>query len=262
MEQRNHLSWWRYGWLAIGLSSLVLLTLYLLILHSAAQVQAQGNDLGMEITKRVEGNTTVQLGEIIDFTIRVVNTGTLPITRLVVVDVFEPDIVDPARVGAFAEPDDPPLSDPPGDFDGTDTIVWDDLLDDLPGGVLAAGEEIIIRVRLRAVHPTDELQLVNRARIQEAIRSNGEDASGDEAEAEAEAPRGNAPVDKSLGVPLPVTVGDLITFTITLRNEGTVPLETAPLTDNYNPSVLEFVRASPPPHRPTRPRASSNGMTS
>ncbi|NJM07308.1 DUF11 domain-containing protein [Candidatus Gracilibacteria bacterium] len=106
---------------AAGLAIVALLLLFGL---RSSSVAAQ--DLGLEISKTLSGSSTVKVGQILEFTIRVTNTGTLSITALQVVDDFEADIVAPAGEGAFAKPDDPPLSDTePYDYDGVSTITWD-----------------------------------------------------------------------------------------------------------------------------------------
>ncbi len=236
------------GGLVVGLSLLLVLAIYAVVLPSEHPAHAQNTDLGLEISKTLDNGSVVQVGELLNFTIRIENTGTISITDLVVVDEFTTDIVDAAQVGRFAEPDDPPLSDPPGTFDGTNRIVWDNLLDSLPNQALDAGQSLEIIVRLRAIRPTEQLQLVNRARVEEAIRFDNEDVSGAEDSAEAEAVGGaNAPVVKELNAPQPIIAGDTITFTVSVNNDGTLPVEELPLEDNYNPAILEFVRAVPPP---------------
>jgi uncharacterized repeat protein (TIGR01451 family) len=231
--------------MALGLSVLVLALLSVLARGGAAQ--AQQGTLDMQISKSLQGNTTVALGELLEFRIVVENTGSFSITDLVVVDEFEESIVDPASIGQFAEPDDPPLSEPPGTFEAPNRIVWNDLLDDLPGGALGPGESIELTVRLRAIRPTEQLQLVNRARVEEALRDDGEDVSGAEDDADMEAEGGAAPVEKGLLAPQPITAGELITFSIRVANDGAVPIESVPLSDNFSPAALDFVRAVPPP---------------
>jgi hypothetical protein len=245
MRQREDQTMWRYGGVALGLWVLVLGVLAVLAGNGAAQ--ARQGSLDMQISKSLQGNSTVALGELLEFRIVVENTGSLSMTDLVVVDEFEESIVDPARIGAFAEPDDPPFSDPPGTFEAPNRIVWSDLLDDLPGGVLGPGETIELTVWLRATRPTEQLQLVNRARIEEATRYDGEDASGAEDAVDMEAEGGAAPVEKGLLAPQPIFAGELVTFTIRVANDGAIPVESVPLSDNFSPAALDFVRAVPPP---------------
>ncbi len=214
--------------------------------YRAQPVQAQ--DLGLTITKSLQGSSQVQVGQILEFTIELRNTGSLTLTRLVVVDEFVPSIVAPSGIGQFAEADDPPLTEPPAIFDGTSIIRWENALAATPGGVLPPGETLTLRVRLRAVRPTADLQVVNRARVAEAIRSDGSDLGQREAEAVgAEVGGANAPVEKRVAATQPVQMGQEVPFEIEIRNAGLVDLESVPISDFYDPSVLQFLRAVPQP---------------
>jgi uncharacterized repeat protein (TIGR01451 family) len=227
----------------VAAALIVLVALHLLAFSRPQQALAQGEGtLGLEISKELVGDTTISVGQVITFKIVVKNTGSLSVTDLVVEDTYDTAVIDPVELGIYAESDDPPLSDTePYVLDAANTtITWSGL-------ELAPGEELTILVRFRAVHPTEELLTVNYARIKEATRSGvkkevdiGDDADGDV--------RGNnAPVFKELAVDGEVRVGTLVTFTIEVNNEeGSPPIEVLPLTDNYNPTVLEFVSADPP----------------
>lgn len=224
------------------------LLLWLLFSYTAAPVQAQ-DQLGLTISKQLQGDAVVRIGELLTFEIVIANTGSVPLTRLVVVDEFERTIVAPAGSGPFAEPGDPPLSEPPGAFDGNNRIVWDNLVElaGLPGGELRPGQELRLLVRLRAIRPTAELQTVNRARIDVAIGSQGETGGGGSAEVPARPQGARLPLTKQALTNGPIVAGDLITFTITLTNDGAIDLVDLPLRDVYNPAVLRFVSADPPP---------------
>jgi LPXTG-motif cell wall-anchored protein len=227
-------------WFAAGM---VIAALLLLFGMRSTPVAAQ--DLGLEISKTLAGSSTVQVGQILEFTIRITNTGTLSITELQVVDDFEADIVAPSGMGEFARADDPPLSDTePYVFDGASTIRWD-----LFGGLdeLGPGESVAIVVRLRAVRPTSDLTVVNRARIEAAVRSDGQSSGGGEAEVPARPEGATLPFTKSLGVPGPVQAGLPITFTLTVINDGLIDIPELPMRDIYNPAALAYLRADPPP---------------
>jgi uncharacterized repeat protein (TIGR01451 family) len=233
---------WRFVAL-FGLSIFAVLLLLAIGLSNPRHINAQ--DLGLEITKTLQGGSQVQVGAILEFTIRVRNTGNLPLTSLQVVDEFVGSIVAPVGTGPYARPGDPPLSNTtPYTYDGNQTIVWD-LLGN--GQQLAPGETLEIVVRLRAIRPTSDLQVVNRARIERAIRSDGQQEGGGSAEAPAQPSGARMPMTKSLGVPVPVRVGLPITFTIVITNDGAIDITDLPLRDIYNPAALRFVSASPPP---------------
>lgn len=232
---------WRW-WLFSGMMLCAALLIGAIGLSLPRTTRAQ--DLGLEISKSLVGGSQVQVGQILEFTIRITNTGDTPITELQVVDEFVGSIVAPSGEGPYARPADPPLSDTtPYTYDGNQRIVWD-----LLGGgqVVPPGGSLAIRVRLRAIRPTSDLQIVNRARIERAIRSNGQQAGGGEAEAPARPSGARMPMTKSLGVPLPVQVGLPITFTIVITNDGAIDLTDLPLRDIYNPAALQFVSADPP----------------
>lgn len=234
---------------AIALGFMLVLGMVLVssVIHFGSR-PAQAQTLGLEIRKTLQGNPQVQVGQLLEFTIDIRNTGALTLTRLVVVDEFVPTIVAPSGVGAFAEPDDPPLADPPASFDGNATIRWENALSDTPGGVLPPGETLTLRVRLRAYRPTADLQIVNRARVEEAIRDDGSDLGRREAEAVgAEIGGANAPVEKRLAATQPVQVGQEVPFVFSVRNAGFVDLESVPISDFYDPSVLQFLRSVPQP---------------
>ncbi len=231
-------------WIALGMTLLVIASVYVLAQGGNRTVQAQTNPLGLEITKTLNGSSTVRIGDVLTFTIRITNTGSLPITELVVIDTFDSNIVAPSGIGPYAKPGDPPLTAPAASFDGNETITWTLFSAAQP---FNPGESVTLLVRLRAVRPTDQLQIVNRARIERAIRSDGSNNGGGEADAPAQPGGARLPMTKTLGVPQPVTVGLPITFTIVITNDGAIDLVTLPLRDAYNPAVLQFNYADPPP---------------
>jgi uncharacterized repeat protein (TIGR01451 family) len=240
------------SWRVVALfASALFVALMLIALGLSVPRPANAQDLGLEISKTLSGGSQVQVGQILEFTIRVRNTGDLPLTSLQVVDEFVGEIVAPVGTGPYARPGDPPLSNTtPYTYDGNQTITWD-----LLGGgqQLAPGETLEIVVRLRAIRPTSDLQVVNRARIERAIRSDGQQSGGGSAEVPAQPAGARMPMTKSLGVPVPVRVGLPITFTIVITNDGAIDITDLPLRDIYNPAALQFVSASPPPSSVNEP---------
>jgi LPXTG-motif cell wall-anchored protein len=187
----------------------------------------------------------VQVGQILEFTIDIANTGDVPIVELELIDEFVGAIVAPVGFGPFAEPDDPPLSDTtPFVYDGNETITWQ-----LLGGGerLDPGERLQVVVRLRAVRPSADLQIVNRARIARAIADDGRSGGGGSAAVPARPEGARLPMSKTLGVPAPVAAGLPMTFTIEIRNDSLVDITNLPLRDVYNPAAIAFVSADPPP---------------
>jgi LPXTG-motif cell wall-anchored protein len=207
--------------------------------------QAQAQDLSLEISKTLRGGDVVQVGQILEFTIDIANTGDVPIVELELVDEFVGAIVAPVGFGPFAEPDDPPLSDTtPFVYDGNQTITWQ-----LLGGGerLDPGERLQVVVRLRAVRPSADLQIVNRARIERAIADDGRSGGGGSTAVPARPEGARLPMSKTLGVPAPVAAGLPMTFTIEIRNDSLVDITNLPLRDVYNPAAIAFVSADPPP---------------
>lgn len=227
---------------AVGVAAFTGAVLVLLALLQGRTAHAQ--DLGLAINKTLRGSEVVQIGQILEFTIVVTNTRGLPITELQVVDTFRSAIVAPSGVGPFARAGDPPLSTPPGTYDGSEAITFN-LLG--AGEQLREGESRSIVVRLRAVHPSDQLQTVNEARIARAIRSDGRNDGGGGTSVPARPEGARLPLTKTLGVPAPVAAGLPITFTIAITNNGLVDITRLPLNDVFNPAALQFRSSDPPP---------------
>lgn len=229
------------GTFAAGL----LIALGLLALGLLASRPARAQDLGLEISKTLRGGAEVQVGQVLEFSIRITNTGSLPLTALDLEDQFVSSIVAPVGSGPFAKPGDPPLSDTtPYNYDGAETITWSLLSG---GATLDPGQAIEVIVRLRAVHPTADLQTVNRARIARAIRSNGGSSGGGQAAVPAQPAGARLPMSKSQDGLYPVAAGLPITYTIVITNDSLVDIVSLPLRDAFNPAALRFVSASPPP---------------
>lgn len=233
----------RVIWLTLGGALLACLVLFAAGLLLTPPTQAQ--DLGLAISKTLRGSEVVQIGQVLEFSIRITNTGTLTVTEIDLVDEFVGAIVAPSGVGPFSRPGDPPLSDTaPYNYDGAETISWA-----LLGGAaeLPPGESLEVIVRLRAIRPTDSLQTVNFARIERAVRSDGQTSGGGSASAPARPNGARLPMSKTLGAPAPVASGLPITFTIVITNDSLVDIVSLPLRDVYNPAALRFESAQPPP---------------
>ncbi|NJL34363.1 MAG: hypothetical protein HC893_11460, partial [Chloroflexaceae bacterium] len=80
------------------------------------------------------------------------------------------------------------------------------------------------------------------------IRSDGReegDIEGNEVGIEIGGAR--APVEKRLAEEGPYMQGQEIPYEIIIRNDGIIDLETLPISDFYDPAILRFLRAEPPP---------------
>ncbi len=231
----------------VGIGGVLAIILTLCNAVAAPGYAQVDEELGLEISKTLEGSEVVQVGQVLEFTIRIRNTGTNTITHLVIEDVFDDSVMEPASEGQYAEPDDPPASDPPGTISGN-TITWDDVVENSSDQELGPGEEIVLKVYLRAIHPSEDLTTVNRAAIKEAISKGGKKESDvGEDEYNDDVGGNNATVSKKLETDPPIYAGMLVTYTIQVENDGQAALDSIPLKDTYNPGVLDFVRADPPP---------------
>jgi len=227
-----------------------LLALVVVLSLRPLSASAQGDALGLTISKTLEGGSTVQVGEVLTFDIRIGNTGTFTITSLRLIDTFDDAIVWPSGVAPYAKPGDPPLSDPPGTLSGN-TITWDNVL----ATPLGPGESLSIKVRLRAVHPRGNLTVVNQARIAEAVSSSGQQGGGGESQARGDARGGRTPVFKKLATEGDITAGMPVSYVIFSTNQGAADVTLLPLSDTFDGNALQFVSASPPPSSVSAPAA-------
>ena len=84
--------------LVIGVVSVGLALLWL---NMARPMPVQAQDLGLEISKTLRGGSDVQIGQVLEFVIKITNTGTISVTELDLVDTFVSDIVAPVGTGPF-----------------------------------------------------------------------------------------------------------------------------------------------------------------
>jgi LPXTG-motif cell wall-anchored protein/uncharacterized repeat protein (TIGR01451 family) len=234
VSQITPLSDWRRNLLAAtGLALLFLALFYLLALRSVPTAQAQSGSLRLDITKTLEGSNVVRVGQYLTFTIRIVNTGTITVVRLPLLDQYDASILHLEHTLP------PPSTTSPG------SITWTDLTTNTLFGPLAPGESITVVTVFRAIAPRPAT--VNRARIGAAVGSNGSTGGGGGGQAGGGTVGGQVIVQKQ---PLAGSVpraGQPITFTIALRNDGAADIVKLPLQDVYSTTYLLFWQAIPPP---------------
>lgn len=237
MRDNVPLSDWRRNLIAAaGLALLLLALLYTLGPRAAGVAQAQSGTLRLEIDKRLEGSDVVRVGQLLTFTIRIVNTGTITVTKLPLDDVYKPNIIQLER------------TIPPPSQTGPGEIHWTDLTTNTLFGPLAPGQEITIITVFRAIAPSPET--VNAASIGAAVGSGGETGGGNRDQDQGESKGGNVIITKTLDMGGAVPRSGLpITFTIEMQNEGAADLVSLPLQDTYDTSVLRFWWAAPAPAR-------------
>jgi uncharacterized repeat protein (TIGR01451 family) len=210
----------------------------------AAEGKAQGS---IEVVKTLAGSQTVRVGEVIVFHITIRNTADFSFTTIPLTDVFRADILSsvPASVS------------PPADsltyVDNSGVLSWTNLADSF-GGFILPGQTVTVTLTFTAEHPTGELTVVNRAGVHDAVGIGGQSGFEGSSETEGDAVGGATPVTKTLE-PLggPAQVGMPVTFTINVRNNGAAVLNHLPLEDTYDPAVLAFNYAVPPPSQVITP---------
>ncbi len=174
----------------------------------------------------------VQVGQEVSFTITVTNNGETELTQAPLTDIYD------ATYLQF-------LSATPGaDSNTPGQLGWNDVTGT---GNLAPGQSITVRVTFRALASTDSLpnkQTVNRAVVEGAqdIFQQSVPRREDDASVRITDPR--VAISKSLTEPADgvVTLGQEITFTITIQNQGDTRLDVIPVEDLYEAQVLEFLR--------------------
>ena len=184
-DRQTQLSWPRGLLVATAIAILLLALLYTLALHDtpAAQAQAAGT-LSMAITKQLDGSPVVTVGQYVDFTIRITNTGTISITKLPVIDTYD------AKVLRFDQ------SSPPPSTSDNGQLTWTTLPTDTQGGPLQPGQTITIKTHFRVIGISD--MTINRARIQDAIGQGGQSGGDGSDQSGGKTEGGRVVIEKSL----------------------------------------------------------------
>lgn len=215
----------------LGLAAATLAVFWGALVGQPARAQSGG----IFVDKRLgRPSPVVYVGEYITFTIHIRNDTTFTVTTLPLRDNYDNTVlryVDAHPVG-------PDVVDEAGA-----QLDWLDLTTHF--GDLPQGGEIWLTVGFIAEHP--KTAIVNAARVHDAELEGGGIGGGDSTVTDTVAVGGSAPVEKSVLAGLNPQVGQAITFTIAITNQGYVTLTRAPLVDDYNPEWLEFFYADPPP---------------
>jgi LPXTG-motif cell wall-anchored protein len=197
---------------------------------------AQQPLIALDIRKTLLGSDIVQVGQLLTFTVRITNTGTVTITTLPLVDEYEPTILQP--VPSLTQP-------PPATTDTAAGVLrWPDLTESF-GRDLAPGQSVTVVTVFRAIRIDDEV--INRARVEAAIGSGGETGGGARGEDRGVVEGGRVTVMKTLADQTVRADAPVVTFTLTLRNDGFAALVRAPVRDVFRSDLLRFRSSSPPP---------------
>ena len=203
--------------------------------------EGQAQDDRIEVNKTLEGSQTVRVGEVLTFHVSIRNSTSFSLTTVPLTDVFRADILSPV----------PAYVDPPYDsltyVGNSGVISWTDIAAYF-GGFILPDQTVTVTLAFTAEHPTQQLTIVNRAGVHDAINIWGESvfAGGDETENDAVG--GSVPVTKTLELTGSTPeVGLPVTFTIQIRNDGAAAITYLPLEDTYDVSLLAFHYAVPTP---------------
>jgi uncharacterized repeat protein (TIGR01451 family) len=217
--------------LALALAAFALAALGLVLSTQSARAQA-GDDIYVD---KQLGRTdpVVHVGEYLTFTILIRNDSAFTVTTLPLSDMYN------AGVLAYADAVPPPdvIDEGAGQIDWTDLTTY--FGDVLPGG------QIVVVVGFIAEHPAPAV--VNAAEVHDALGAGGALSGTTSIDDGADAVGGSSPVDKELLAGLLPQVGQPLTFTVIITNDGFTTMTVVPLVDTYDPALLAFSYAVPPP---------------
>lgn len=200
---------------------------------AATPAAAPAQTVRLEISKGLVGSDVVQVGQYLTFTIQITNSGSAVVTDLPLVDEFDPAVLQPAAGRTTP----PPTSSGPG------VLRWADLTDSF--GDLDPGRSVTVTAVFRAVRIVDEV--INRARVESGLGTGGGGGAPVEDEAGGAVEGGSVTVTKALVEGFINLDTPVISFTLSLRNDGYTDIVRAPLVDTYRTDLLRFVGASVPP---------------
>jgi uncharacterized repeat protein (TIGR01451 family) len=207
-----------------------------IICHNCDPLQPPSS---IKVTKTLVQPTSgvARLDDQVQFKITVTNNGGRDIVELPLDDVFD------IRYLEFI------MAAPAPDVAVAGTLQWRDLTSFLPRGFnrrLAPGQSFDVTVQFRVVGCPAEQPVSNQAVVSGAI----DDAGNELYLASASSPLTVACLDLEVGTPPARTqayYGEQVDFLIVLRNTGNSPIVNLPLDETYDPTVFQFVSASPSP---------------
>ena len=217
--------------LTLALAAAALAGLALVLSIQSADAQAGGEVYVLKQLGRP--SPVVYVGEYLTFTILVRNDTAFTITTLPLADTYN------SAVLAYADAVPPPdsLDEGAGRLDWTDLTTF--FGDQPPGG------QIVVVVGFIAEHP--QAAVVNAAEVHDALGESGALSGTTSTASDTESVGGSSPVHKELLAGLSPQVGQPLTFTVVITNDGFTTMTVAPLVDTYNPAWLAFSYAVPPP---------------
>jgi hypothetical protein len=215
----------------LALTAVALASLLLVLSSQSAGAQAGGV---IFVDKQLgRASPVVHVGEYLTFTILIRNDTPFTVTTLPLSDTYNTAVL------GYAD-----ALPPPDSVDtGAGRLDWADLTTTF--GDLAPGRQILVVVGFIAEHPAPAV--VNRAEVHDALGASGTLSDTTSVITDTESVGGSSPVDKELQPGLIPQAGLPLTFTIVITNDGFTTMTIAPLVDIYDPTLLQFSYAVPPP---------------
>jgi len=213
----------------------IALGLLLLTMFSLTQVQQISRAQSGSVTLRKVLNRTspvVRVGEVLSFTVTLTNDAGFTLTNVTLVDEYNESVL------GFAS------GSPPPDLVDTANgiLTWSNVA----APPLPPGTVLTFTVFFTAEHP--QTAVVNAVRAQDITGTMGAISDTAATEDIDEAIGGQAPLVKDVFPPGSVPqVGFPVTFTHLITNDGLAVMTSLPLSDTYNPAVLQFNYAIPSP---------------
>ena len=220
---------------ALTQSLFIALGLLLLTLLSLMYVQRISRAQGGSVTLNKSLNRAspiIRVGEVLSFTIALTNDAGFTLTNVTLVDNYNQNVLGFA--GATPGPD---SVDP-----ATGTIIWTNVATP----PIPPGQTLTFTVFFTAEHP--QTAVVNAVRAQDITGTMGAISDTNATDQVDEAIGGQAPIDKEISPPGSTPqIGFPVTFTHLITNDGAAIMTQLPLTDTYDPAVLQFNFAIPTP---------------
>ncbi len=181
---------------------------------------------GFTLTKTLVSANPAYVGELVTYSITIVNTGTTTLTTVPLTDTFDGTYLSYSS------------ATPAPDTTAAGQLNWNNV------GPIAAGGQRVVTVTFTALAPT---AATTNTATASAVDGPGTVLPPQSDEAPVTIVVSGFTLTKTLASANPAYVGDPVTFSITIVNTGTTALTTVPLTDTFNATYLSYSSATPAP---------------
>lgn len=194
----------------------------------------------IEVVKSLgRSSSVVRVGEVLTFTVVITNNSTFTLTTVPMTDTYRADILGYVSTTPY-EPDEQTTSGTTG------LLTWYNIADPAMFGPIPPGGVVSFIMSFTAEHP--DTAVVNAARVHDALDESGSHSFEGDDQDWNDAVGGASPVDKRIEPPdFSPVAGMPLTFTVVITNDGAAVMTSLPLLDTYDPGVLTFSYAVPPP---------------